>query len=147
MITLQPITRENFRQTVKLKVHPHEKNFVAPNMYSIAEAYTEPGTRPRAIYHLDTLVGFTLYGKWDEDEDYWIARLMVDTDHRRKGYAKAAMELVIDELQKEPDCKTIYLSFVPKNVEARELYLQLGFVDTGKVEEGEIVFAYHCEKE
>lgn len=58
MIELKRIDRENFRPCVRLEVKEEQKNFVASNMYSIAQAYAEPECEPLAIYAGGELVAF-----------------------------------------------------------------------------------------
>ena len=145
-ITLRPITNKNFKAIIQLKVHEGESKFVAPNVYSIAEAYVEHGAYPMAIYADEKPVGFTLYGQFEEDEgDYWVARLMVDKSHRRQGYGEIAMRIAIDEMGRNEDCEKIFVSFVPGNVDAQLLYEKLGFLDTGMIEEGELVYVLKFE--
>lgn len=141
MLVLKKITNDNFHKVLKLQLLEGEDKFVANNYYSIAQAYVEKNTSPRAIHHNDTVVGFTLYGQFEEDKgDYWIARLMIDKNHRRKGFAEKAMLLAIAEMATKSDCDKIFISFVPENKEAEKLYEKLGFVDTQKRIDGEIVY-------
>ncbi len=143
MITLQPITIQNFRSIIKLTVRDDEKGLVFPNVRSIAEAYVKRKTTPLGIYADDTPVGFLYYGQFEEDKgEYWVARLMIDKDHRRKGYAEVAMRLVLDKLQEKEDCKEVFLSFVPKNAAAQALYDKLGFEDTGKIVDKEKLYVF-----
>ena len=143
MITLQPITIQNLRSIISLNLRNDEKGLVFPNVYSIAEAYVEPNTTPFAIYAGETPVGFLFYGQFEEDKgEYWVARLMIDKDHRRKGYAEAAMRTLLDELQEKEDCKEVFLSFVPTNAAAQALYDKLGFEDTGKIVDKEKLYVY-----
>ncbi len=141
LLELVPVSRVNFKRVVKLKVEEHEEKFVAPNMYSIAEAYVEPETYPMAIYYRHEPVGFMLYGKFIEDKgEWWIGRLMVDKAHRRQGIAERASKIAIENMKKLGADKNIFVSFVPTNVEAKQLYKKLGFVDTGREESKETVY-------
>lgn len=140
MITLQPITRDNFHLVIDLKVGDGQETFVAPNLYSIAEAQVSPGFVPLAIYEDETLVGFLMYGPDpDAPGDYWIIRLMIDQDHQGRGYGRAAMQQAIGRIKAEPEVRRILTSYVPDNAGAARLYASLGFADTGLIEEGEVV--------
>ncbi|MCU0500138.1 MAG: GNAT family N-acetyltransferase [Anaerolineae bacterium] len=141
-ITLQPITKDNWEIAIRLKVSDDQKHFVASNLYSIAEASFYPTAITNGIYEDDTMIGFTLYGYNDEadQQGYWIVRLMIDQAHQGKGYGRAAMRLIIDALHQKPDCEQIFISFEPENDVARKLYASLGFVDDGRMIEGEVVY-------
>ena len=138
-ITLKPITNENLRPVIKLKVADDQNNFVAPNVQSIAQAYVNPTWQPLAIYADADLVGFTLLGR-DADTGFdWIIRFMIGTEHQGKGHGKAALLAVIHHLKAQPDNTHILLSYVPGNAIAEGLYRAVGFAPTGEVDEGEIV--------
>lgn len=142
-IRLEPITKDNWRKALRLKLDEKQKHFVAPNYYSILESIFEPeNLYSRAAYDGDEMVGFTMFGYDPETQPrrYWIVRLMVDLDHQGKGYGRAIMNAVIDILKQQPGCDAIYISFEPENDPARALYSSLGFVDTGTIEEGEVVY-------
>lgn len=144
-ITICPVDRNNLNKVVKLAVNPGDERFVAPNMYSIAEAYVEPNTRAMAICLNETPIGFLLYGQFQEDDgDFWVGRLMIDKDHRRKGYGKRGMQLAIDDMMRS-GAREIYVSLVPGNDLARKLYHDLGFEETGRIEEGEDVLLLEFE--
>jgi len=70
-LTIQPVTKENWRPLAKLKVREDQTNFVAPNVYSILEShygYDEPDGSghwdmyPFGIYDEELPVGFFMYG-------------------------------------------------------------------------------------
>ncbi len=138
-ITLRDITKDNWRECIDLKVGLGQENFVASNLYSLAESKFEPEWTPLTIYSGETMVGFTMYGRDDRDGSYWIIRLMVDAAHQGRGYGRAAMAEVIRRLRALPDCREIKISFAPENIAAEKLYLDLGFQRTGLIEEGEVV--------
>ncbi len=145
-VTLRELTRDTWRACAALRVADDQQNFVASNLYSIAEAQFYPGTLCRAVYAGETMVGFVLYGPDDEyapvDERpgaYALVRLMIDRAHQGKGYGRAALETVIDTVQREAGARLLYLSAVPENVPALALYRSAGFLPTGAVLDGEVV--------
>lgn len=141
MITLKPITKDNWRDVcVRLKLEEDQKHFVAPNWYSVLEAMFNENFTSRAIYANEELVGYTLYGTDPEADEWWIIRLMIDKDQQKKGYGRAAMLALIDTIRQQPGCNAIHISFEPENDVARKLYAALGFEDTGRVEDGEVVY-------
>ena len=134
-VCLRPVTMDNFRTCVRLRVADDQATFVAPNMESLAQAYVNPRLTPCAIYKGDVfsraitaddpMVGFVMYQEWDEVG--FIMRLMVDAAHQRRGYGRAAMLEVLRRLKANPVIERIATSVIPENDAARELYLSLGF--------------------
>jgi diamine N-acetyltransferase len=147
-ITLRPITQENWRAVYALTktLTAEQQGFVAHNGYSMLEALYDPDqrTNPRAVYAdvegTDTLVGFVMTYYDAEYDEHWIDRLMVATEQQGKGFGRAALALTLDYFRTIPDCKAVYISFRPENQTARALYASMGFLDTGVVQDGEIVY-------
>jgi diamine N-acetyltransferase len=138
-VTLKEITKDNWRQCIDLKVGPGQQDFVASNLYSIAESKFEPDWAPQAIYQGEMMVGFTMYGPDPSTGSYWIIRLMVDERHQGQGYGRAAMQEIITRLKAIPNCTEIKISFAPENRIAERLYRSLGFQSTGLIIDGEVV--------
>jgi RimJ/RimL family protein N-acetyltransferase len=67
-----------------------------------------------------------------------------DPAHRRRGYARAALQLLLRRAADEPDVRTVRASIRPDNTASRDLVMQYGFRPVGKQwddEDGrEIVF-------
>ena len=55
MITLRPITKENFWDCIDLMVFPEQEHFVTSNAISIAQAKVQPECVPLAIYNEETI--------------------------------------------------------------------------------------------
>ena len=138
-VTLRDITRDNFKQCIKLEVRDDQKTFVATNVFSIAQSKVEPTYIPQAVYHDEEMVGFCMYGYDPEDDCYGVGRLMIDKHHQGKGYGRAAIVEAIRRMREQPDCREIALSVEPENTSAQKLYESLGFVKTGEVVHGEEV--------
>ncbi len=142
-VSLQPITKDNWRAVYKLTrtLTDDQQRFVAPNGYSMLEAVFEPEAfTTYGIYVDETPVGLLMTGFDAEANAYWIDRLMIGGEYQHKGYGSAAMQIIIDQFREKPDCHAVHISFVPKNDIARRLYEQLGFEDTGEIEDGECVY-------
>jgi len=139
MITLREITPANWRECINLAVKESQKTFVAPNVFSLAQAKIYPSYTPLAIYHDDEMVGFTLYGIDPDDNQMGISRLMIDQRYQGKGYGRAAMTQLLGIIRQDASLHAVYLSFEPENKNAEALYLSLGFKHTGEVEGGELV--------
>lgn len=138
-ISLRPLTPENARATVRLKVGEGQAGYVASNADSIAEAYVYPTFYPLTIYADDELVGFAMYGQDADDDRWWIIRMMIDARFQGRGYGRGGMQALIALMRDKHQCETITLGVDPANQQAIRLYESLGFRDTGEVEEGEMV--------
>jgi diamine N-acetyltransferase len=145
-ISLREITPENFSEVINLDVAEDQQGFVASNVKSIAQAKIYPTAVPLAVYNDEELVGFVMYAFDTDDKKYYLVRLMIDEKHQGKGYGKAATLEVIQRMKEIKDCNAIYLSFVPENKGAQNLYSSLGFEKTGETNDsGEIVMRLRLE--
>jgi diamine N-acetyltransferase len=134
-ICLRDVTMDNFRACVKLSVRDEQRDFVADNTWSLAQAYVNRRLHPYAIYRGDVfgreitpddaMVGFVMFQVWDEIG--FIMRLMVGAEHQRQGYGRAAMVEVIRRLKATTQVDRIATSVIPSNEAALQLYLSLGF--------------------
>ena len=131
-VTLREITMNNFRECIDLKVGPGQENFVAPNIYSLAEAKADGVSIPLAIYADDTMVGFVMFNYDEQNFKGYFDRLMIDQRYQGQGYGRAAAIQVIDRLKNMPGIREIQISFAPENIPADMLYTSIGFVKTGQ---------------
>lgn len=63
-ICLKDITIENYFDVLNLEVHPNQRNFIASNSISLAEAYVYDKNgdfiAPLAVYDKEALIGFVM---------------------------------------------------------------------------------------
>ena len=146
-IEFRPITTDNLRPVGRLEVGPGQEHFVAPNLLSVAESKFFPDWETFAIHWDDELVGFIMWGQDPEADPYewWIIRFMIAGEFQGRGYGRAALMEALGRLKAKPECEAILLSFEPENELAKRLYVEAGFVDTGRIEEGELVFRLDWE--
>ncbi|MEG1255576.1 GNAT family N-acetyltransferase [Clostridium sp.] len=138
-LIFKEIDNDNWRECIKLSVEENQKGFVAPNSYSILEAKFETGCYPLAIYDRDTMVGFLMYNFDSEDNSWWMCRLMMDKSHQGKGYGRATILKLLENIKKEQGNIKVYTSFEPENSVAEKLYESVGFKKTGQIMWGEVV--------
>ena len=140
MVEFKKITENNYDDCLNLEVLDSQKNFVASNVYSLAQAWVFYETAyPFAIYADDIMVGFIMMGYYKPKSIYNIWRFMIDKRYQGKGYGKAALVLAVEYLKEKYNVSEIYLSFEPDNTIAEKLYSSIGFQRTGEVENNEIV--------
>lgn len=151
MIELRKITGDNFDECVKLETYEEQKQYVASNIRSLAQAYValmnkECIPMPYAIYNNEIMVGFIMLSYNEADANnaentYWVWRLMIDKRYQGKGYGKETMVKAIELIRNFPYGKvsSVFLSYEPDNLVAKELYASFGFVETGKIEYDELI--------
>ena len=149
-IHLEKVNYGNYGELIDLEVKESQKNFVASNMYSLAEAYAVVASKgyviPFGIYLEDKAVGFLMIGYYpdlnyarkdletDEIPEYVVTsysvwRFMIDQEYQGKGYGKEAFRLALEYIRTLPCGKADYcwLSYEPENEVARKLYASFGF--------------------
>lgn len=148
-IELKEITVDNYRESVKLKVKNGQEEFVAQNVFSIAQSKFYSGWKPTAIYIDEEMVGFLMYCEDDLNEGdgtIWIIRLMIDEKYQRNGYGKEAMVKLIEHIKNNYENKEVFVSFVPANEGAKKLYESLGFTDTGRLKKVNWFIVLNCDE-
>ena len=151
-IELRDITKKNYFDVLNLEVQPNQRNYIASNSISLAEAYVYDKNgdfiAPLAVYDKEVLVGFVMIA-YDQKigiskGNYLLFRFMIDQRFQGLGYFKPTMDAVIDFVSSEPAGKAtnLWLSYEPENKHARSCYLHYGFKETGQVIEDEIVAIY-----
>lgn len=149
MIRLQPVTEDNWRDTLKLAVHPTQQRFVADTQpiaaIALAKAYIRPlgmTWQPFAIYNGQQMIGFIeLALKTGRFADCWIFHFFIDQHSQGRGYGKTAMQAVITMTkEKYRECRGLCLVVHPENLAAQRLYQQIGFIATGEERWGEPVY-------
>jgi diamine N-acetyltransferase len=140
MPEIRPVTKDNWKELIRLKVREDQTHFVASNVYSIAESQFGDDyeghwdLHPFGIYDVDTAVGFLMYGYNFEHpkQQAFIIRLMVDEKHQSKGYGRFGMQKMLEIFRGEERIKCVGISYEPENEAARKLYASLGFQETGE---------------
>ena len=134
-VHLRRITAENEKECLELRVDDAQARFIATNVKSLAQARSNPGLVPLAVYDRAArgylqprvpMIGFVMY-----EIDCGVGsilRLMIDRAHQRKGYGRAALVEVIRRLRLEPDVEMIVISHRHDNAVAAALFRSVGFV-------------------
>lgn len=157
MIRFEEITNKNIWKVCALEPFEDQKDFVAKNIQSLAEAFATRNegnnALPLAVYHDDALVGFVMIGKGtvgNEDEsdlikeNYSIWRLMIDRRYQGQGLGKQTLDAAVALIRAFPfgEAKKVWLSYEPDNTRARAIYQKYGFVENGEMCGNEIVAVF-----
>jgi diamine N-acetyltransferase len=140
-VSLREITRENFREILRLKVADEQTEFVASNAYSIAEAHYQAKAWIRGVYAGETPVGFVMLHDDPDEPRYFLLRFMIAAEHQGKGYGKAALDRLVEYVRVRPNAAELQCSYVPGDGGPAGFYAKYGFVETGEVAHGENVIS------
>ncbi len=139
---------------------PLSPYFIRPTMVRVwqrraRQIADSPGDLPwitRAV--IDTGLGRAVgragfHGPPDEDGMIELG-YEIDPECRRRGYARAALEWLLDQARDEPSIRTVRATISPGNLASRALVSQYGFVDVGTQmddEDGlEIIFEVSADR-
>ena len=146
VVTLQEITRETLREILKLEVSETQKNFVAPNPVSVAQAYYQrENAWFRGIYADETPVGFIMLYDEPHEPVYFLWRFMIDQRYQGMGYGRKAIELLVKHVKTRPAATELEVSYVPGEGSPGPFYAKVGFEETGRTEGEERIMVMQLE--
>lgn len=131
------ITQDNFLKAIDLRPKRSQYRFMRRDavLYSIGRAYT--ATRdgeaiPLVIEDNGKLVGAIRLRNYGRGVGF--AAFFIDRKHQRKGYAKRALQYLVDYIETHfPDAGEIELCVLPDNTAGRRLFESAGYRYTGVV--------------
>ena len=135
MINLRDITKKNLFSIIDLNVSEDQKDQIASNSVSIAQAHYSKSAWFKGIFNNDIAVGFVMLDLIKEENKCFLWRFMIDEKHQGKGYGKLALNQVIDWVRLLEAFEEIRTSYVPTKNGADGLYEKFGFIKTGKLED------------
>jgi len=140
-ISLREINEDTVREICDLAVSPSQKDFVAPNGTSIAQAHFSDKAWFRGIYEDETPVGFLMLEDNPAKPEYYLWRFMIDARHQGNQFGRRAMELLIAHVAQRPNARELLTSVVQEPGGPRKFYEKLGFRLTGDYEDGEAMMS------
>ncbi len=148
-ISLKKITKINLMSILQLDVKPEQRNLVAPNAISIAQAHFNKDAWFRAIYADNKPIGFVMISDSllryksnpNHRPSYFLWRFMIDAKYQGKGYGKKAMKLIINHVRSRPNAKELLLSHSKLDGNAGVFYKKFGFDYTGSEIGDELVMS------
>lgn len=136
-VTLRRVTEDTVRAVCGLSVREDQKQFVATNALSIAQAYFSKYAWFRAIYADETLVGFLMLEDQPEKPEYFLWRFMIDARYQGMGFGRQALNLLIEHVRTRPDAVELLTSVHQAPGGPQGFYERSGFELTGDKEEDE----------
>ena len=80
------------------------------------------------------------FGEDEDDKDECVIwRFMIDKQHQNTGIGKAAMTLLMAEIEAHNPCRVIEIYYDPGNIAAKKLYTRFGFKVVGKRDDGDVI--------
>ena len=144
-LELRTIDATNKDAVGALEVSAGQKQYIASNKASLETAAKKENreiARPFAIYADSKLIGFAMFAfeltSSDPNDRYWLWRFMIDKNSQGKGYGDVALKEIIDYFRCH-GADHVLLSTKETNTTALSLYHKYRFVETGEMNDDEIV--------
>lgn len=144
MVTLKPITEDNFIDAFNLKLAPGQEQFVSHPVRSLAQAYVyRTQCQPFGIYEGEKMVGYVMVIYDYDVPEYDVWHMMIDESAQGRGFGGEALDRVLDYIRTKPfgSSDRVALTCNKENPVARKLYESRGFRATGEADEDEIELA------
>lgn len=140
-VRLRPVDAGSWRDVARLTVAPGQERFVASPTYYLALCAYGDVWQPMSVVDASSgeVVGFLMWGIDDADGSCWLGGVLVDAVHQGRGVGRAAIVEALRVLRPRIDSAGFALAYHPDNTAAKSLYASLGFVETGEVDDDEVV--------
>jgi len=139
LIELRAVDRDNFEVVIALEVADEQRDFLNSNVESVAWAYVASESHPFVVYEGDTPVGLATFGYIPADGRCWISHFMIDSRCQGRGIGRPALEQLLERMTAASGGANLLVAVNPNNAAAIKLYESFGFVDTGRVQNDEMV--------
>ena len=125
MITLQPVTMENYDDCLALKREKHD--FVGDACAVLADAYIYRETSlAYAICRDEDVIGLVILSERAKNQSYEFTDLFIADDARGKGYGTNAVKAIIQHFTAK-GAKSIHMQVHKANAAALHVYHKCGF--------------------
>lgn len=135
--TIHDVTQENLQQVLQLHVGQKQLGFVETAKECLKDAKKDKRYYPVGLYVNNTLVGFAMYGHFQNEGAQgrvWLDRYFIDERYQGKGYGKRFLSYLLERLFQEFQCTQIFLSVHDDNQPAIHLYQNFGFCFNGELD-------------
>ena len=137
MIRLAEIDETNFFDARALDLREEQRQFLDSPLGILARGYVYRAQRARvwAVADQEALVGLALVKDMDEEPAcYDLQQFMIDRRCQGRGYGRAALGLLLDQLRSEKKYPVAEVCVHRDNAAALALFTGVGFRDTGYVD-------------
>lgn len=127
MVSIKKLNINLLDEIKQLEIAQSQKNYVNVDFEEILRIVNHyPNMSVLGIYNDDIIVGFACC-LLEDNGNMDLYKFMIDYRYQGNGYAKVALELIIDLLKPFATKEELWLSVHPKNVVAITLYKEIGF--------------------
>lgn len=156
-MTLRDIVTDADKAAVlALRRRPGQERYLGSMESHFEDALEDPRACPRYWSVHDaadgTLVGFVMISDnipqqtLDAEPDvfvgpYFLWRLLVDAAYQGRGYGAATIDAIADYVRSRPGGDVLFTSCADGERSPKPFYLRYGFTETGRIADGEEVFA------
>lgn len=140
-VTLQEVTEANLTGVILLSetLSEPKSNFVAQNVFSLAQALVNKHAWYRAVYAGKTLAGFLMMYDDPEGPRYFLWRFMIAEPFHGRGYGRQAIQRLIEHVRTRPGATELLVSCGEGEGSPEGFYAKQGFTRTGEKLGHEIV--------
>lgn len=147
-VHLQPMDRSNWRRALGVRSHLEQLEFVADHepvaLVILSKCYIRPGGLtwvPFAIVADDVIIGIVALAHSENACE--MLHLLIDRSCQGRGLGTLAVAAILDHVRENlPQFSQLTLTVHPRNERARRLYESAGFVSTGEVRDGEVIWHF-----
>jgi diamine N-acetyltransferase len=87
-----------------------------------------------------------MYSAPEDDDEAIIYRFMIDRREQGKGFGRAAVAKVLEEIARLSHISRVSICYEPENEAARRLYASFGFIEQGLDEDDEMIAALELSR-
>ncbi len=139
VVQLVPVDAGNWRSVASVTPFPHQKRFVMPVTYYLCLCSYGDDWTPWAVVAEGVVVGHAMRAHDETDGSDWLGGLVIDAAFQGRGYGRAAVVSSLNHFTTQSGEVNAALAYAADNVTARDLYLGLGYVETGEMDDDEVV--------
>jgi diamine N-acetyltransferase len=137
-VRLVEVDGSNWRAAAAVTPQAGQDRFVAAVAYYLCLAHYGGLWHPLGVEVDGSIVGHVMWAVDDEDESVWLGGLVIDAAAQGVGVGRATVMAFLRRFSQDGNVN-VALSYSPDNTIARKLYADIGFVETGEMEDDEIV--------
>ena len=139
VIELKAVDSGNWRDVAGLEVAESQRDFVQMPSYYLALCHYGNQWKPLAVELDGQVIGFIMWAVDDDDGSCWFGGIIIDRKQQGRGYGRRAVTAAITMLAEEYGFVNFAMSYQRLNAAAKHVYEQIGFRETGEMEDDEVV--------